>query len=163
MCRQSIIIQYYEYLHCHHKEFNIRDRERRIMSSQASMPSYYRSLIDVSKICNIYQSFLDDRKRCIISRWRLSCHRLFIETGRYTSPPTPRENRKCRLCNVLEDEYHAIFICPYYIVIRIKFAELLQKYNSIRSILDPDQRDANQIAIFLDIINSMLEKRITST
>ena len=98
ICRHSKIIQYYESLHCHHKEFNIRDRERRIMSSPASMPSYYRSLIDVTKIRNIYQSFLDDRKRCIISRWRLSCHRLFIETGRYTSPPTPRENRKCHLC-----------------------------------------------------------------
>ena len=46
-----------------------------------------------------------DYKRAVISRWRLSNHKLRIELGRYTRPPTPREERTYTNCGVLEDEY----------------------------------------------------------
>jgi hypothetical protein len=55
----------------------------------------------------------DQYKECI-SKFRLSCHMLEIERGRYFN--IPECNRKCKLCSNIdiEDEYHFIFICPVY-------------------------------------------------
>ena len=102
---------------------------------------------------------MDDEKRCLISRWRLSNHKLYIETGRYNNPPIPREDRKCVICNVLEDEHHAIFICPTFSNIRMKFADILNKYRSIKSILNPDINDAVHVANLIDEIDKKLAKR----
>ena len=42
-------------------------------------------------------------------------HRLHIESGRWNrAQPTPRENRLCSICNVLEDEFHFLFECSLY-------------------------------------------------
>ena len=52
--------------------------------------------------------------RCILSRLRLSCHSLLIETGRYRKPkPIPVDERKCIFCNMnaIEDEIH---FCEFY-------------------------------------------------
>ena len=44
--------------------------------------------------------------------------KLFVETGRHWQ--IPRQDRKCILCNINdeEDEYHFILICPFYNNIR---------------------------------------------
>jgi hypothetical protein len=41
-------------------------------------------------------------------------HKLHIETGRYTRPITPVENRICSNCNSksVEDEIHFLMYCP---------------------------------------------------
>ena len=100
---------------------------------------------------------MDDDLRAILSRWRLSNHKLKIETGRYTVPITPRAERKCAICNTLEDESHAIFYCPRTRCIRAKYAEILAKYMDINAILNPDLQDAITVAKFVkdidDIIN----------
>lgn len=45
-----------------------------------------------------------------MTRLRVSSHRLNIEAGRWSRPQiTPREERKCLICNKLEDEYHFLF------------------------------------------------------
>ena len=48
--------------------------------------------------------------RTALCRLRRSSHRLFIERGRWKS--MPRLDRKCTLCNEIEDEYHVMLICP---------------------------------------------------
>ena len=48
----------------------------------------------------------------ILTKFRLSCHFLAIETGRYTRPPLPPEERVCQVCNVTEDEKHFLLQCP---------------------------------------------------
>ncbi len=55
------------------------------------------------------------RVRRLISKFRVSNHRLEIEIGRYTDPKTPLEERICKNCNLnkVEDEYHCIIECPY--------------------------------------------------
>ena len=46
--------------------------------------------------------------------------------GRWHKPNvTPRLERKCQLCNILEDEYHFIFECPLYFELR---QNLLKRY-----------------------------------
>jgi hypothetical protein len=46
--------------------------------------------------------------RNILTRFRTSNHKFHIETGRYTRPITPVENRICSNCNSksVEDELH---------------------------------------------------------
>ena len=46
--------------------------------------------------------------------FRTSNHKLHIETGRYTRPITPVENRICSNCNSksVEDEIHFLMYCP---------------------------------------------------
>lgn len=54
--------------------------------------------------------------RKTLTRLRISCHRLFIETGRYNIPKIPAEDRLCKFCNLaqVEDETHFISVCPLY-------------------------------------------------
>ncbi len=52
--------------------------------------------------------------RSAIAKFRLSAHKLKIETGRYNK--TPVESRLCENCinNSIEDELHFLFNCPLY-------------------------------------------------
>ena len=49
-----------------------------------------------------------------MSRLRISCHTLCIETGRHKKPPIPRDQRLCKVCKVLEDEPHFLVSCKKY-------------------------------------------------
>ena len=45
----------------------------------------------------------------------MASHSLEIETDRGTRPnKTPLENRKCKQCNILEDEFHFMLECVLY-------------------------------------------------
>ena len=134
-------MNYYKTLHGKHKINNIKDREQRIISSSASMMCYYRQITDISKKCIIYTSFMDDEKRSIITRWRLSNHKLQVEVGRYKTQPIPRENRICTNCRILEDEHHAIFVCPMFDTIREEFIQMVEKYPTIQLILERTNAD----------------------
>ena len=48
-----------------------------------------------------------------LTRLRISNHRLQVEQGRYTRPPTARELRLCPICNLgeVEDEEHFLTRC----------------------------------------------------
>ena len=70
-----------------------------------------------------YKKYLDilnvERCRKSLCKLRVSLHRLEIETGRWTKPnKTPVDARECKMCNVLEDEYHFILECVLYSDIR---------------------------------------------
>lgn len=67
--------------------------------------------------------------RFILTRLRISAHNLEIETGRYTTPKTPLENRLCKQCNLseIEDEEHFLINCPKYSLHR---KELFRKLNN---------------------------------
>ena len=51
------------------------------------------------------------RYRQAIARFRCSSHALEIERGRHTNPKTPVAERKCRRCDVIEDEKHFLLMC----------------------------------------------------
>ena len=48
-----------------------------------------------------------------LSRYRVSAHRLRVETGRYTFPVTPLSDRVCVYCdsNEIDTEHHFILNC----------------------------------------------------
>ena len=120
------------------------------------MLAYYNSITDVKRKCIIYDNFMDDSKRYIITRWRLSNHKLYIETGRYKTPPVERKDRKYSICDILEDEFHAIYHCPRFNCIRSKFPGILNKYRSIQSILNPELQDVFHISNLIHEIDSVL-------
>ena len=75
---------------------------------------------------------------------RVSAHRLAVEAGRWHQPnKIPYNERKCQLCNTLEDEFHFLLECPLYYDLRkslidkyywkhpnmIKFIDLLKSEN----------------------------------
>ena len=123
------------------------------------MTVYYRNIIDVEDKPIIYNSCMNDAKRNVITRWRLSNHKLKVELGRYSVPKIPREERKCTVCDVLEDEHHAIFVCPVFQTLRMKYDGVILKYDSIKSILNPEYVDMYQVANFLGEIDDVLRNR----
>ena len=80
---------------------------------------------------------MNDIKRCVITRWRLSNHRLQIEVGRYKRPKILQHLRLCNTCNVVEDETHAIYVCPRFEHIRTRYRLLLQRNSDIKTLLNP--------------------------
>ena len=65
-----------------------------------------------------------------LSRLRLSSHRLHVETGRWKKPvKTPFNERKCAICNLLEDEFHFVLECSIYKELRKQY---IAKYYWIR-------------------------------
>lgn len=54
-------------------------------------------------------------------RFRISSHNLRIETGRYTRPITPADQRLCNYCTAqeVEDEMHFLLDCAFYIPERV--------------------------------------------
>ena len=54
-----------------------------------------------------------------ITKLRLGSHYLNIERGRWHN--TALADRKCNLCNDIEDEYHFVVICVKYYDLRIKY------------------------------------------
>ena len=53
---------------------------------------------------------------------RISAHSLAVETGRYTKPVTPSDQRTCKYCkHIVDDEIQFLFQCPQYSSIRSKF------------------------------------------
>ena len=82
-----------------------------------------------------YLSHPDRNVRLILTKFRLSDHKLLIAIGRYLK--IPRDQRLCAICNVLEDEFHFFFECKrntnnrnilYQYFQNIHFIPILSKY-----------------------------------
>ena len=147
-CKDLPICEYYNKLINTNKTDNINNRRQRVVNSQSSMDIRYTSLCDENFI--IYNSFLPEKYRITLTRWRLSCFKLRIETGRYDN--TSRNDRLCRKCDLLqiEDEEHVLIECSYYNNIRATYNNILAKYESAKDILNPKStHDASMIAKYI--------------
>ena len=70
----------------------------------------------------VYMCNLRDSLRINVTRFMLSSHRLRVETGRWTRPPTPHDRRLCTCGNTVQDEEHVLMNCPLTEHIRAKYA-----------------------------------------
>ena len=153
------IIEYYQSLQSKNKESNREQRKNRINSSEMSMTVRYRDVSTLQYPSILYDSFVIEKYRTVITRWRLSCHSLRIETGRYQRPSLPRNERTCTVCNILEDEHHALFVCPAHTFIRLHYANILLSYTTVQSILNPKStEDANSIGKYILEIERNMKK-----
>ena len=62
-----------------------------------------------------YLNFCALSTRVSLTRLRLSSHSFYVERGRWGSNKVVFEERKCRLCDVIEDEYHCLIECPRFV------------------------------------------------
>ncbi len=69
----------------------------------------------------LYLEGLTQKKRKHFCAFRISCHDLEIERGRYSTPPKPTEERICKLCQLQpETEKHFMLFCPRYRFLRLE-------------------------------------------
>ena len=109
----------------------------------------YKELKVNFKISEYVQRLNNFKLRNAISRIRLSSHNLFIETGCYMN--IAQNQRKCSKCisNDIQDEYHFIIVCPYFIVLRNKFISYYFTHNP-------------SMFKFLQLLNSSKRKEIVN-
>ena len=71
--------------------------------------------------------------RVALSRFRVSAHRLEVETGRWHKPvAVPFYERKCRTClNCLEGEFHFLLECPLYHELRKNIVSLFSRTQKV--------------------------------
>ena len=73
------------------------------------------------KIERVHLQYLDvitiRKFRTAMTKLRVSSHRLEVETGRLSRPVSkPFDERKCHICNKLEDEFHFFFSVLYILI-----------------------------------------------
>ena len=79
-----------------------------------------------NKFC--FEPYLDiltnNQHRSVLTKLRISAHRLKIEIGRYQK--IPREERICSLChhNEIQDEIHFLLVCPHLNVQRLELINI---------------------------------------
>ena len=162
LCADLPCYAYYVNIDSNAAELNMKARRDIVAASESTYSVRYSNLVGFRYCDVLYNTPMVESKRIVISRWRLSNHNLLIETGRYTRPKTPRENRLCVVCNELEDEHHAIFVCNLYNAIRVKFNTILDRYTTVSTILHPlNGDDAYKIGSLLMEIEVLRESNVT--
>lgn len=94
-----------------------------LMSSFSTSPKsmLYQHLVDNFCLQTYLRRPINYISKKFISIFRTSSHSLNIEKGRHNK--VPRNERFCNHCNKkdLEDEFHFILICPFYVELRKKY------------------------------------------
>ena len=166
---ENSFLAYYLRLQADHMDMNttanniiendITERKNRLLNEETTRITTYRDITNLEYNNALYNSFVNDELRITITRWRLSCHKLRIETGRYTYPITPRDERLCKMCLTVEDESHALFHCPAHTFIRMKYFALLCKYTTVKLLLNPQSsEDVIQVGSYIGEIEKNMQK-----
>ena len=81
---------------------------------ESSRANFYSLFLNFEH--QLYLKALNVKKfRVAMKKLRVSSHRLEIEVGRWARPnSTPVDERKCRYCNKLEDEFNFLLECTLY-------------------------------------------------
>ena len=105
--------------------FDVFRQEWSFRISESSRASFYREIIGTHSFLNMLDTVNVPRHRVALTRLICSSHRLYIETGRWSRPVIPRNNRKCATCEKLDDEYHLLLECKLHTANRNK---LIKRY-----------------------------------
>ena len=157
LCTHLDFYKYYESLPDNLDRVDLNEMKNSINNATTTYCLRYKEICEMSYNDYIYGQDLREDKRIIITKWRLSSHNLKIETGRYTKPPTPREERVCSECtSIVEDEYHVVFQCPLYRNVQAQHRDLLLRLKSIPELLNPkSMADASEVGEILLSINKI--------
>ena len=134
-----------------HDQFGQRWHEELEISSRAL---FYRNIADFE-----FQNYLDvinvRKFRVAMSKLRVSSHRLEIGTGRSARPNSiPFDQRVCKICRKLEDEYHFILECPIYdeirnIYIKRYYTNRPNMYKFIELITSKNEKEVRYLGIYI--------------
>lgn len=88
---------------------------------RSSKCDIYKHLIHVRSIQPYLCKPISSAHKRIITKFRLSSHKLYIETGRYVG--LNRTERLCQNCDThnIEDEFHFMLQCPLYSNLRTQY------------------------------------------
>ncbi len=103
---------------------------------------FYRTLKSHYELEDYLQSVRDTKQRRILTKYRLSEHRLAIETGRHRKSWLPGEQRVCVHCETgeIETETHFLLHCHKYLSIRNIYVNKLTNFrNSFTAISESEQ------------------------
>ena len=100
----------------------------------------------------------------LLSKFRLSDHRLQIESGRYHRPRKKPEDRKCQTCGILEDEKHCLLSCRFNEETRETTFNAISKFKPTFNYMDASSkvlylmtaRDPNASVVIYEYINTCL-------
>ena len=155
--RPKPLLDHYNSLTDQLREQNMISYRETLLTSERSMEIRYRKLIPLNYNKSLYSSLVNDDARMIVTRWRLSCHKLYVETGRYKTPKVERHQRVCKMCGVLEDEQHALLVCDAHHAIRTKFRDKIS-WTSVSDILNPEnEEDLVTVAEYIKAIEKNMD------
>ena len=90
---------------------------------------------------------------------RVSSHRLEVEIGRWSRPvSTPFDERKCKICDKLEEEFHFLFECSLYADLRKQyisryFIERPSMYKQIELFKTDNKKTVRNLLIFINLFS----------
>ena len=156
---KKAFLEYYESLPSNPVQTDTESRKDTVRKSEKTMHKRYLELFNLDFNNVLYNSMIDDSDRAMITRWRLSSHPLYIETGRYKIPSIQKSERTCMNCHQIEDENHALFKCIAHRCIRDRSKDLLILFPTVQLLLNPrDSSNIKTIANYLREIEENMKK-----
>lgn len=128
-----------------HYQNKIHEQLKNISKSDCGKLAFYSKIINQNeyKLQHYLRLPLKKCDRSVLTKLRISAHPLYIETGRYSKPPIPKEKRLCCSCRLfIEDEKHFVLYCSKYEQCRWQYNDLfnVNTYtcdDPIRKIVNP--------------------------
>jgi hypothetical protein len=113
---------------------------------------YYKDAINANIEDQNYLSVLASvKKKISIAKIRTNSHEIHSETGRWSIPKTPWDERVCHLCDTkkVEDEKHFLLDCPAYTHIRSHFQNIDQTTNLPNLLTQQKYGDLGKLLLML--------------
>jgi hypothetical protein len=147
-------------------------------NAKVKYTNFWKHKLNNSTKLDFYKKFKTDYKleeyltniknqpqRRALSQFRISCHKLNVECGRYHN--VPREQRLCEFCDMgeVEDECHFALFCKYYTndrkilkeKLRLEFTTKLDCHDDLQSIMSFS--DPKLLNVFSKYILTCFTKR----
>jgi hypothetical protein len=122
---------------------------------------YYKDVINPNLEDQNYLSVLPSvKKKISIAKIRTNSHELHSETGHWSIPKTPWDERVCHLCDTkkVEDEKHFLLDCPAYTHIRSHFQNICHTTNLPNLLTQQNYGDLGKLLLmFFEHINKILK------
>jgi hypothetical protein len=113
---------------------------------------YYKDVINPNLEDQNYLSVLPSvKKKISIAKIRTNSHELHSETGCWSIPKTPWDERVCHLCDTkkVEDEKHFLLDCPAYTHIRSHFQNIYHTTNLPNLLTQQKYGDLGKLLLML--------------
>ena len=113
--------------------------EKLSLNNDSSKLFLYSKLKSYIKLEEYLKSERHFKNRQLLTKFRLSYHNLEIELGRYKN--IPRNQRQCKFCKTLDDEFHFFFDCKVTDNIKPSFIDFMKAkyphFNQLDSLSGP--------------------------
>ena len=128
---------------------HIQSLQSNLSCAQGATPSggsklrAYRLIKHNVTVCEPYPTMITKPKtRSALTKFRLSDHKLHIESGRHCNPRKLIEEHLCKICNnhEIEDEIHFLLNCSFYFDLRSSLTQLADGLNHSFHNLSPKEK-----------------------